>query len=605
MRKPWSITTTLRNPERLRDFLSVLKNLEGENWDSVTQKKFQILLIKSRKYGFGSNQFYTGLSPNQVSILEDLSRDISFEEAEQIFNDKNYKDPAMRGRQSLNPLKKLGFVFIKDGKLLISELGKLFLTNDYDLGEVFFRSFMKWQIPNPENDDYKIEDGYDVKPFIGAMHLIKSVNEKSVLNGESPKGLSREEFSLFVPTLINYQQISAQADVIINLRARLKEKSRREQNVIREEFRLSFAKSFLGSDDSDQASSLLSNLKDYSDNAVRYFRLTRYFYLRGNGHYLDLEPRRQIEIDNLLAFDSGKSLQFASAAEYATYISNIEEPSLPWETQHKLVDIIREIVHDIKNYERNLSVPERRISDYQNLEESGLKKLIGELRDYRRSLQERENHSNSQKTEMVQQYIEVLQKIYDVEDSSIALEKYSSLALHALNDAIKIQPNYPVGDDNEPTFTAPAGKPDIECYYEQFNSICEVTMLTSRDQWYNEGQPVMRHLRNFEDANDGKVTYCLFIAPSLHRDTINTFWNSIKYEYEGRQQRIIPLSISNFIELLKTLMAVKKKGREIPHSELSILYDSILSNSANSRDVNEWMAKIPETLHSWHERVVG
>lgn len=28
MRKPWSISTTVRNPERLRDFLKVLQQLE-------------------------------------------------------------------------------------------------------------------------------------------------------------------------------------------------------------------------------------------------------------------------------------------------------------------------------------------------------------------------------------------------------------------------------------------------------------------------------------------------------------------------------------------------------------------------------------------------
>ena len=117
------------------------------------------------------------------------------------------------------------------------------------------------------------------------------------------------------------------------------------------------------------------------------------------------------------------------------------------------------------------------------------------------------------------------------------LEKLSSLGLHALNDALKIQPNYPVGDDNEPTFTAPANTPDIECFYQSFNAICEVTMLTGRDQWYNEGQPVMRHLRDFENKHQDKDSYCLFIAPKMHRDTINTFWTAIKYEYEGRTQK--------------------------------------------------------------------
>lgn len=33
MKKPWSISTTVRNPERLRDFLVVLKTLESKKFD--------------------------------------------------------------------------------------------------------------------------------------------------------------------------------------------------------------------------------------------------------------------------------------------------------------------------------------------------------------------------------------------------------------------------------------------------------------------------------------------------------------------------------------------------------------------------------------------
>jgi hypothetical protein len=101
------------------------------------------------------------------------------------------------------------------------------------------------------------------------------------------------------------------------------------------------------------------------------------------------------------------------------------------------------------------------------------------------------------------------------------LEHITTLALYALNDAEIIKPNYPVGDDNEPASTAPAGIADIECYYKNFNMICEVTMLSRRDQWFNEGQPVMRHLRNFENINNN--SYCIFIAPNIHTDSAETF----------------------------------------------------------------------------------
>ena len=70
-----------------------------------------------------------------------------------------------------------------------------------------------------------------------------------------------------------------------------------------------------------------------------------------------------------------------------------------------------------------------------------------------------------------------------------------------------------------------------------------MTMLTSLDQLFNEGQPFMRHLRDFEKRHK-KQSYCLFIAPRLHQDTVNTFYNSVKYEYEGEKQKIIPMTIS-------------------------------------------------------------
>ncbi|OQX71746.1 MAG: hypothetical protein B6D62_01500 [Candidatus Cloacimonas sp. 4484_275] len=112
------------------------------------------------------------------------------------------------------------------------------------------------------------------------------------------------------------------------------------------------------------------------------------------------------------------------------------------------------------------------------------------------------------------EYIEGLKEIFKVtKNRAVELERIVTLSLNALNDALEIKPNYPTGDDNEPTFTAPANKPDIECYYDSFNAICEVTLLTNKLQWFNEGQPVMRHIRDFEEQNKEKVTYCLFIAP--------------------------------------------------------------------------------------------
>ncbi len=604
MKKAWSITTTLRNPERLRNFLIVLKQLEDSEWNLENQKKYQILLIQNRLYGYGSAQFYNDLPQDKVDLMTDPLREISFKQAEEIFNIKDYEDPAMRGRQSMNPLKKLGFVAIENGKVKIMELGKLFLKDDFDFGEIFFRTFLKWQIPNPDSRDYSDNRDYDIKPFIGTLHLIHSVNQKETARGNKAKGISKKEFSLFAPTLVHYQNISSYAEKIINLRDDLSRKAKQEQREIFDTYKKEFAGEFLGSDQEGEVARLLSNLQDYGDNAIRYFRLTRYIHIRGGGFYIDLEPRRSIEISSLLNYDNAQSRSFDSKEEYIAYISDISEPKLPWETAEKYIEIIKQLVDEIQEYESSLQRESLLIKDFQSMKEYELKDYIAELRAYRRELQNEESYQKSQAIEQIESNIKDLENIFDFDDKPILLEKLSALGLHALNDALKIQPKYPVGDDNEPTFTAPANTPDIECFYKSFNAICEVTMLKGRDQWYNEGQPVMRHLRDFEQKHSNKPSYCLFIAPTLHRDTVNTFWTAIKYEYEGQPQRIIPLSISQFVSVLKVLVRMRSQKKFLRHAEIVRLYDEILESSKSFNNSNEWLQNIPSTISTWQESLI-
>ncbi len=605
MRKPWSIATAVRNPERLRNFLVVLQRLENSEWHLENQKKYQILLIQNRRYGYGNHQFYNGLSQDKIELIDDLSKDISFETAEEIFYAKGYKDPPMRGRQSVNPLKKIGLATIENKKVRITDSGKLFLKNDFDYEDVFFRSFLKWQIPNPNSRDYSVNGYYDIKPFVGTLHLINAVNQEEIACGNTAKGISKEEFSLFAPTLVHYQDIETYAEKIITLRDELSGKAKQEQRKIFDSYKKQFASEFLETDNKEKITKLLSNLKDYGDNAIRYFRLTRYIHIRGGGFYVDLEPRRSVEIESLLANDNAQSKIFESKEKYLAYIADISEPRLPWETEEKHFEIIRTLVEDIRSYEVTLQKEKIEVKKFQAMSAHELINYIKELRGYRRELQDEETYKQSQAIEQLESYIKDLENIYNFEDRSILLEKLSALGLQALNDALKIRPNYPVGDDNEPTFTAPANIPDIECFYESFNAICEVTMQTGRVQWYHEGQPVMRHLRDFEKRHENKSSYCLFIAPKLHRDTVNTFWTAIKYEYEGRPQKIIPLSINHFVCILKVLLQMKTERKFLRHSEISRLYDEILdsSNSFNSSD--KWLQSIPNTISLWQESLIS
>lgn len=609
MKLPWSISTTVRNPERLRDFLRVLKRLQGEPWNPETQIKYQIMLIQEKVYGSDNQQFYNGLTSEQIRLMGN-PEPITYEQAKEIFERKNYVDPAMRGRQSINPLVKLGLAVLVKSRVKITSLGEYLLSDNYDLGEMFFRSFIKWQLPNPSNDDYKVSDGYDIKPFIGTLHLIDRVNKKWKSICENPVGISKEEFSLFAPTLINYKDIDKQTQMVVDLRLGCRGKALSLQKKIKEKYKIKLVQEFLGTKERGKVKKLLNNLKDYGDNAIRYFRLTRYIFIRGGGFYIDLEPRRQIEIRNLLKIDNAKALVFSSEEEYSAYIADIKKPELPWETEEELIKItkitdeeIHQLIKELKV--QNIPIPAFSFRDPMQLNEDELKGYIGELRRYRRDINETKIRFESQEITKLEEYIQALKEIYRSERKPLELERLATLALNALNDALNIKSNYLVGDDNEPIFTAPGNKPDIECFYGLFNSVCEVTMLTDRSQWYQEGQPIMRHARDFEKHYADKNVFCLFIAPRIHRDTVNTFWNAVKYEYEGSKQRIIPLTIGQLIELLGILLQIKKKRPIFKHEDLLGLYTKIieLTNVVGQSDL--WLEKIPEAINEWKESMLS
>ncbi|MBW7856644.1 MAG: AlwI family type II restriction endonuclease [Ignavibacteria bacterium] len=560
------------------------------------------------------NKLYkpTDLTKEQEEYFDDIEKEMPFDVAKEIFDAQNYEDPAMRGRNSVAPMNKMGLCIAKNSAegVKITPLGEYFLSEDYDLGKLFFIHFLKWQLPNPASRTFSENDGFNIKPFIGSLHLINEVNKLWDKAGNEPVGISKDEFSLFAPTLIDYKNIKQQAKKLIEYRTGIRsQKDDKSKKKFRVAFRKKFARSFLETSKSSEIEKLLKNLKDYGDNAIRYFRLTRFLHIRGGGFYVDLEPRRAIELEKLLATDNAGPLEFENADQYTEHLADLKQPVLPWETKEELEKIAVSLNNDVQNYIKDLKskaekIPAFAFQNIEKLDTEKLKHYIEELREYRRKLQELKTHFESQSISKIQEYIDALKNIHQSNNKkSIELEKLSTLALNALNDALEIKPNYPVGDDNEPTFTAPANKPDIECFYQKFNSVCEVTMLTDRSQWYNEGQPVMRHVREFEETHAGKSAYCLFIAPRLHQDTIETFWMAVKYGYKGATQRIVPLSISQFIRLLESLLEIKKQDKRFTHDGLLNLYEQILNLTNHVAHSEEWIEQIPHAISSWEKSI--
>jgi hypothetical protein len=86
---------------------------------------------------------------------------------------------------------------------------------------------------------------------------------------------------------------------------------------------------------------------------------------------------------------------------------------------------------------------------------------------------------------------------------------------------------------------------------------------------------------------------------------MNTFWTAIKYEYEGRPQKIIPLSINQFVSVLKVLVRMKAQKRFLQHTEISRLYDEILESSKSFNDSSEWLQNIPTAISKWQKSLIS
>lgn len=586
----WSASTTMRNPERTYNFLKTIAEIEGKEWNKETQMMLQALLIKNRYYV----PTISGLSESQIAILDNLEYTMSYDEARDIFDSKNYQDPPMRGRTSFDPLEKMGLVQLNtevvDAKTIkvvrITQLGRMFLNEEISLGDLVFSYLLKFQYPNPLTTDCS---DYNTKPFINALRLIKRANEIAEAEGMTVKGVSLDEFGIFVLSIKSYEEVENKAYDLINFRKKYEKLSTFKE---KKEFRDSFVASYL----SDFVEPV-KNTIEYCDNIVRYLRLTKYIYMRGGNRYVDLEPRRKIEIDALLENDNGSAILFTEK-EYKDYISDYYAYELPFETKEKLKDIASLVAEEISNIMHELSLPgtlDVEIAD--SIPE--LKKQIENLREERTKLQTLELRHEFENIDKIDETIESLKNIKKLGiKPSIALEKFASISLNIIDDAIAIKPNAPMGDDNEPTFTAPPGLPDIECKYTGFGMICEVTMLTGRDQWFNEGQPVMRHLRDFEDRNEDDQSYCLFVAPSLHQDTLNTFWNAVKYEYQGRKQRIIPLTINQLIMILEGIKEAKLLDKKITYKDMEQLYCEC-SDILKLSDSTQWQGHVTTQINNW------
>ena len=95
-------------------------------------------------------------------------------------------------------------------------------------------------------------------------------------------------------------------------------------------------------------------------------------------------------------------------------------------------------------------------------------------------------------------------------------------------------------------------------------------------------RPFVNTLRIIKKVNELCVAKNVKAKGISKTDTINTFWVSVKYEYEGRRQKIIPITISQLIKLLES-----EKRNKIAHTEIQSLFEKC-ADTGSLKDSSEW-----------------
>ena len=586
---PWSLSTTARNPERLLGFLEALEEMEGEVWDRETQIRFQTILIQRRLYGYGEPQFYSGMDARDRRLIES-EEPIAFADAQRIFSRKQYEDPPMRGRTSYKPLEKFGFARTRDKRLEITPLGRDLLAPDADLGNVLIKPLVKWQLPNPiDGAGFSYKKGYDIKPFVGVLRLIAQVNELCVKKGLNAHGISVEEFKTFGLTLIDWRSIEEAATQIVDIRAMKSEESKQAAYAAwTERFET-------------------RHLSDYGDNAIRYFRLTRFVRFRGEGRCIDLEPRREMEITALLDSDNASPRAFAPDSAYQDYLCDPDLELLPWVQRSRLIQAYEDIKNEFVKIASTSPLAET-MEDHAAMGTQELVDAIELLRREVREFQRRMDSDEWQTPEKTRECADIWTALSSAKGAKNCtppdLEYYAANALMSLDAAYRIIPNYPVGDDGRPTFTAPGNGADIECFYEGFNVACEVTLTRGSRQWVSETYPVQRHVKNFGQERQ-QQTYGLFLAPAIHEDTLDAFWGARQGVYQGEKIAIFPLTFAHFAQVIQACAEARSNQVKITEGVVKGLYDALESASNQAQNSTRWMDAIGEGITAWRDALLS
>lgn len=641
----WTIgSTTVRNPDRLRDGLQILKDhFDGQNWDTAQQEKFFDLL---REHGV-------------------------YEMETENYNRMTNTRKQEHARKWVSVLNQLGFCFAYESSekpVIITKAGEALINNPEIEDEVFLRQLLKYQKPCvlPKQNGASFED-VSVLPFIVSLKITYEL-----------QGISKEEISIFLNTTVRMNEIDKVIRQIKDYRlqrGKIEGRVKRKEYYFKTQFvrledvfaseikeRLSLIKkliagfkknsAFVSSEQGknfladitksgkgsntikakkaqrDIVDAIKSNrgaleakriflayylqlkiatLKDYADLTVRYLR---------KGGLFSVSRDKLITItekDDLIKSLLARKWSLISDKDYLEYLWSDSLPVLPSDK----ADYLKQYIETIKIKEKVLF---NKVGARESLELVGEKVIPGkdvlQLKQQAKIVETNLMHlkeidfyysqrEERQVDDIINFYDLILNKqILGGEAYYPAYLEWNTWRVFLAIDTLANKPyearNFKLDEELQPINHAPGNRADMVFEYENFILVTEVTLIVRANQWSAEAEPVPRHVAKVQSENIDKRVFGLFVAPQIDTNTVLTFFNNRKYSINDNiiDLTIIPLAIDQIKFILTTF-----KQKRFSVQDMKRLFESVGMEMLSSKDALDWHNKIPAIINDWAQNL--
>ncbi len=504
--KPLLFSTTMRNPERIANFLNYVLPYEGQLLDETIIEQIAINLIINKVYC----PLYINRTPRLKHTLQSDNL-FTISDAKEIManSPQNHKEagfakgwPSRFDTWYKLPME-LGFIYYEMNKpITISTTGHMLVDalnetpkNNEKIRSVFLNALMKYQTNNPFR---KNANSNAILPLLlKVISLLKS--DKT----ENNAGLFRKELSL----VICWPDNNAAA-----LYHKIKGIRQTYGYNYSDEIIYEHCLNILGATAEQRNRFKMSYITgEVIDEFIRKMRITGIISLRGNGRFLDFNSFEINKINYILENYYHYNI-YQTKYAYFQYMGEIDSNILTTKV------IEKDITDDIKI--RTLS---RWAKEYSKED------IIKELNIACGKAESKNN-------------------VLKIIDKPTRLEFLTSIALKQHFNNLYVYPNYHIDDEGLPTFTASGGLADIECFDQDSNPLVEVTLMQAKSQAVNEIPAITRHLQEAINKYANKIVFSVFVAPSIHPDTIYmTEFSKSRYNVD-----IVPLTIKEFISKIKS-----------------------------------------------------